>query len=79
MMVLSFHLAKKEQHRKDGSFWEDKSNGIMKFTICSADEFLNAPNVNDLPEDADDPLDKHLPLQILPKIKPLIVSPTSPT
>ena len=53
---------KKNMHRKDGSFREDKSKGKLKSTICFADEFLNAPNFNDFPEKREDSLDKHLPL-----------------
>ena len=53
---------KKSKRKKDGSFAIDKSKGKLKTVTCFADEFDGAPNYNDLPEVASDPLDKHLGL-----------------
>ena len=53
---------KKNKRRKDGSFRSDKSKDKLKSSICFADEFIDAPNFNDLPENPADPLDKHLAL-----------------
>ena len=54
---------KKDKVRKDGTFPPDKSKGKLKKNVCFADEFKDAINYNDIPEDTDDALDKHLPLE----------------
>ena len=53
----------KNKRRKDGSFRSDKSRGKQSAPVFFADEFKDASNVNDVPEDIHDPLDRHLPIQ----------------
>ena len=52
-----------------GSFRENKSNGKLKSTVNFADEFKDYPNVNDLPENLEDALDKYLSLKEASKIQ----------
>ena len=53
---------KKNKRKKVGTFRSDKSKGELKSTVCFADEFVDAPNFNDLPEIPEDSPDKHLAL-----------------
>ena len=49
--------------QKDGTLRLDKSKGKLKNAVCFADEFKDAPNYTDIPENPEDALDKQLPLQ----------------